>query len=134
LHLPYELSLLVNYTLQRGLYNLSFELTSFSIWSSILTELSKPCTLSLTNMHQIQNKEVSKWMSHSKHRITYSLCGIGLCQCYFGLHRWRCKLLNGWVDKPSKVLIYLVLTSTHKVPILEEVGVSKQPIYGLGWA
>jgi hypothetical protein len=31
--------------------------------NSLLTELSKPCTLSLTNMHQIQNKEVSRWMS-----------------------------------------------------------------------
>ena len=49
-----------------------FELTSFSFWNTLLTELSKPCTLSHTNMHKTQNKEVSRWMSHSKHRITYT--------------------------------------------------------------
>ncbi len=48
--------------------NVVFELTSFFFWNSLLTELSKPCTLSLTNMHknteQRENKEVSRWMSH----------------------------------------------------------------------
>jgi len=52
-----------------------FELTCFSFWNTLLTELSKPCTLSYTNMHkkteQRENKEVSRRMSHSKHRITY---------------------------------------------------------------
>ena len=55
--------------------NLLSELTSFSFWNTFLIELSKPCTLSLTNMHknteQRENKEVSRWMSHSKHRKTY---------------------------------------------------------------
>jgi hypothetical protein len=54
--------------------NEDFELTSFFFWNSLITELSKPCTLSLTNMHkntdQRENKEVSRWMSHSKHKIT----------------------------------------------------------------
>ncbi len=52
----------------------SLDLASFSISISLLTELSKPCTLSLTNMHKNtehrENKEVSRWMSHPKHRIT----------------------------------------------------------------
>jgi hypothetical protein len=56
--------------------NIVFELTNFFFWNSLLTELSKPCTLSLTNMHenreQRENKEVSRWMSHSKHRITFT--------------------------------------------------------------
>jgi hypothetical protein len=42
--------------LQRGLYIIVLELTSFSIWISLLTELSKPCTLNLTNM---QKKEIT---------------------------------------------------------------------------
>jgi hypothetical protein len=56
--------------------NIVFELTSFFFWNSLLNELSKPCTLSLTNMHKNtekrENKEVARWMSHSKHRTTYS--------------------------------------------------------------
>ncbi len=55
---------------------LSFELKSYSFLISVLTELSKPCTLSLTTMHknteQRENREVSRWLSHPKHRITYT--------------------------------------------------------------
>jgi len=52
--------------------NIVFELISFSFWNTILIQ---PFTLSLTNMHknteQRENNEVSRWMSHSRHRITY---------------------------------------------------------------
>jgi hypothetical protein len=52
-----------------------FELTSFSFWNTLLTELSKLCTLSHLNKHKTQNKERTKnfssWISLSKHRITY---------------------------------------------------------------
>ncbi len=55
--------------------NIVFELTSFFFWNSLLTEVLKPCTLNLTNMlkniEQRENKEVSRRMSHCKHRITY---------------------------------------------------------------
>ncbi len=46
------------YSLQRGLYIIVFELTSFSIWNALLIQLSKPCPLSRTNLHQMQNKEM----------------------------------------------------------------------------
>ncbi len=32
--------------------NIVFEITSFSFWSTLLTELSKPCNLGLANMHK----------------------------------------------------------------------------------
>ncbi len=57
---------------QRGLYSLSIELASFSIWISLLTELSKPALLAFQTYIKTQNKGVCRWMSHPKHRITYS--------------------------------------------------------------
>jgi hypothetical protein len=41
----------LNYALQDYRIILPFELIGYSIWISLLTELSKPCTLSITNMH-----------------------------------------------------------------------------------
>jgi hypothetical protein len=35
-----------------GTVNIAFELTSFSFWSTLLTELSKPSTLTHTNKHK----------------------------------------------------------------------------------
>jgi hypothetical protein len=71
--------------------NIVFELKSF-FWNTLLNELSKPCTLlSLTNMNknteQRENKEVSRWMSHSKHRITHSIAQGGQGNWWQGLNR-----------------------------------------------
>jgi hypothetical protein len=41
-------------------YFIVFELTNFSFWNTVLTELSKPCTLSHANMDKTQNKERTK--------------------------------------------------------------------------
>ncbi len=56
-----------------------------------------PCTLSNTNMHknteQRENKEVSRWMSHPKHRITYTYILL-----------WVKNLLSIFASKPHTLL------------------------------
>ncbi len=59
-------------TLQEDCTFLYFELTSFSIWIPLLTELLSPALLALQTCIKTQKKEVSRWMSHPKHRIAYT--------------------------------------------------------------
>jgi hypothetical protein len=56
-----------------GLVQLTSSLSYLVFWQSLLTELSEPCTLSHTNMHENkeerENGEVSRWMSHTNKGI-----------------------------------------------------------------
>jgi len=73
-----KISLAVHCTFEECIIssNLIWVNTTFSFCKSLLTELSKPCTLSHTNMQENtqrrENKEVSRWMSDTNYGITYN--------------------------------------------------------------